>query len=232
MDTRPFTNTSRQGLSINVAATNVPTQQTTNDTMNEHNVSQGTQVVHRASGHSTHDAKLSKKRKFEEVGSDDIYRQSIESSKKTPKLDHSRTTPQSQQKPNKELVDPSPNPQLQQESNDQVTDSSPTPLLPQAPNKEVANSAQILPPEQETNDEDAEHSSEEEEEEEGVVNFNLPSYSLAYRGRLNENSGIIYQTWEPNDNATLVAIIECTINNVFACNLRVQIEGIDRSWVG
>jgi hypothetical protein len=210
MDTRPFTNTSPQGLGVNGAATNVSTHQTINDTMNGHNASQPTHVGHEVPSDSTHDAKTSKKRRFEEVGSDDVHQQSTESPTKTPKLNQSSTLPS----PQDEFVDFLPTPPLPQEANDKVVDPSQTP-----------------PPDPETNDDDAEFSSEEEEEE-FAVNFNLPGYSLAHRGRLVENSGIIYETHEPNHNATLTAIIEHTRNNIFTCNFRVQIEGITKSWVG
>jgi hypothetical protein len=170
MDTRPFQNASPQGFSVNGAATNVSIHQSTNDTMNERNPPKSTHVVNKASGRPTHNAKPSKKRKFEEVGSDDAHRQSIESSKKTPKFDHSRSTPQSRSKPNNEVIHSSPTLPLQQEPNGRRADCSPTPPLPQASNNEAANSQQVPGAEQDTNDEDADHSSEEgedtEEEEE------------------------------------------------------------------
>jgi hypothetical protein len=210
MDTRPFTNTSPQGLGVNGAATNVSTHQTINDTMNGHHASQSTHVEHEAPSDPIHDANHSKKRKFEEVGSDDIHQQSTESPKKTPKLDHPQSPPSPQ---------------------DEFVDFLPTPPLPQEPDEEAANTAQTPPPDPEASDEDAEFSSEEEEGEE-VINFNLPSYSLAHHGRLVENSGIIYGTHEPNHNATLAAIIEYRRNGIFICTFRVQIEGINKSWVG
>jgi hypothetical protein len=165
MDTRPFTNTSPQGLGVNGAATNVSTHQTINDTMNGHHASQSTHVEHEAPSDPIHDANHSKKRKFEEVGSDDIHQQSTESPKKTPKLDHPQSPPSPQ---------------------DEFVDFLPTPPLPQEPDEEAANTAQTPPPDPEASDEDAEFSSEEEEGEE-VINFNLPSYSLAHHGRLVEN---------------------------------------------
>jgi hypothetical protein len=115
---------------------------------------------------------------------------------------------------------------------DEFVDFLPTPPLPQEANDKVVDPSQTPPPDPETNDDDAEFSSEEEEEEEFAVNFNLPGYSLAHRGRLVENSGIIYETHEPNHNATLAAIIEHTRNHIFTCNFRVQIEGVTKSWVG
>jgi hypothetical protein len=211
MDTRPFTNTSPQGLGVNGAATNVSTHQTINDTINGHYTSQPTHVGYEVPSDPTHDAKTSKKRKFEEVDSDNVHQQSTGSPKKTPKLDHP-STPTSPQ--------------------DEFIDFLPTPPLPQEPNEEAANSAQTRPPEQEISDDDAEFSSEEEEEEEGVINFNLPDYSLAHRGRFAENCGIIFETHEPNHNATLAAIIEHRRNDIFICNFRVQIEGVTKSWVG